>query len=133
MSANALGTAGRLGEKARKVQVVSVRDWPLCERCARTRMILFTLTQVMFWSALVLVPGALIARIAIGHPSGVIGGFLGLGFLLLFSSPFAFYSASLTRLVQSRASDDGTSVLINRPHQNFMDAVPACGSEPKEN
>ncbi|MHA6803489.1 hypothetical protein [Salinifilum ghardaiensis] len=131
MSANALGVAGRLGEKARKVQIVGVRDWPLCERCARTRTILFTLTQVMFWSALVLIPGALIARFIIGHPNGVLGGFLGIGFVLLFSSPFVFYSASLTRLVQARASEDGTSVIINRPHQNFVDAVPAGDSGPK--
>ncbi len=131
MSANALGVAGRLGEKARKVQTVGVRDWPLCGRCARTRKILFGLTQIMFWSALVLIPGMLIARFVIGHPNGVLGAFLGIGFLLLFSSPFVFYSASLTRLVQARASDDGTSVIINHPHQNFVDAVSASDSEPK--
>ncbi|GAB3543779.1 hypothetical protein GCM10027444_02830 [Actinopolyspora lacussalsi] len=123
MSANPLGVAGRLGEKTRKVQIVSVRDWPLCDRCARTRTALFVLTQLMFWSALLLVSGALVARLIIGHPSSVLGGALGLGFLLLFGSPFVFYAASLTRLVQARASEDGESVIVNQPHSNFSDAV----------
>ncbi|SDP94525.1 hypothetical protein SAMN04487905_11631 [Actinopolyspora xinjiangensis] len=121
MSANPLGMAGRLGEKARKTQIIGVRDWPLCDRCMRTRKILFVLTQLMFWPALVLIPGVLIARLVIGHPSGVLGGFLGLGFVLLFSSPFVFYAASMTRLVQARASEDGASVIVNRPHRNFSD------------
>lgn len=125
MSANPLGMSGRLGEKARKVQIVGVRGWPLCDRCVRTRTALFMLTQTMFWFALVLVPGALIARLVTGHPSGVIGGVLGLGCVLLFSSPFVFYAASLTRLVQARASEDGASVIVNRPHRNFSDAVVA--------
>ncbi|MHA6799343.1 hypothetical protein [Bounagaea algeriensis] len=127
MSANPLGMAGRLGEKARKVQIVGVRDWPLCERCARTRTILFTLTQVMFWSALVLILGAFMAAAIINRQSAVLGGFAVLGFVLLFSSPFVFYSASLTRLVQARASEDGASVIVNRPHRNFSDAVAAGG------
>ncbi|GAB2749776.1 hypothetical protein GCM10027174_25300 [Salinifilum aidingensis] len=131
MSANALGVAGRLGEKARKVQIVGVRDWPLCERCARTRMILFTLTQVVFWLALVLILGAFIAAAIINRQSAVLGGFAVLGFALLLSSAFVFSAASVPRLVQARASEDGTYVIINRPHQNFVDAVPAGDSGPK--
>ncbi len=131
MSANALGLAGRLGEKARKVQIVGVRDWPLCERCVRKRRVLFTLTPIVFWLALVLILGAFVAAAIISRQSAILGGFAVVGFALLFSSPFVFYAASIPRLVQARASDDGTAVIINGPHQNFVDAVSASDLDPK--
>ncbi len=127
MSANLLGLAGRLGEKARKVQIVGVRDWPLCDRCVRTRAVLFVLTQIMFWSALVLIPGAFIAASTIGRQSAVLGGFAVLGFALLLSSAFVCYAASLPRLVQARASEDGASVIVNSARRNVSDAVAAGG------
>lgn len=131
MSANALGIAGRLGEKARKMQVVDVRDWPLCDRCVWKRRILFTLTQIVFWLALVLILGAFMAAAIMNRQSAVLGGFAVLGFALLLSSAFVFSAASVPRLVQARASEDGTSVIIKRPHQEFVDAVSPRDSCPK--
>ncbi len=125
MSANALGMAGRLGEKARKTRFVRVWGWPLCAVCVRKRLSLFSLTQVMFWPALLLVLAAVVGRIASGHPSALLGGLLGMGFVLLLGSAFVFYLGSVPRLVQARASDDGQSVIVSRPHPNFSVEVAA--------
>lgn len=125
MSVNPLGMAGRLGEKTRKTRFVRVRRWPLCEGCARTRLTLFSLTQAMFWSALVLVIASLVGRVISGHPSTSLGALGGSGLVLLHGSVFVFYIGSLPRLVQARASDDGQSVIVSRPHPNFSDDVAA--------
>ena len=131
MSANALGMAGRLGEKARRTRFVRVRGWPLCAVCVRKRLSLFSLTQVMFWPALLLVLAAVVGRIVSGHPSALLGGFLGLSFVLLLGSAFVFYVGSVPRLVQARASDDGKSVIVSRPHPEFSDEVAAGESDPR--
>ncbi len=125
LSANPLGMAGRLGERARKARFVRVRGWPLCDVCVRKRLSLFSLMQVLFWSALLLVLATVVGRIASGQPSALLGGLLGLGFLLLLGSAFSFYIGSLPRLVQARASDDEESVIVSRPHPNFADEVPS--------
>ena len=125
MSANPLGMAGRLGEKARATRFVRVRGWPLCSVCVRKRLSLFSLTQVMFWSGLILVLAAVAGRIASGQPSALLGGLAGLGFVLLLGSAFFFYIGSVPRLVQARASEDGESVTIRRPHPNFAGEVAA--------
>lgn len=129
MSANALGLAGRLGEKTRKTRFVRVRGWPLCNLCLRKRLTLFSLTQVMFWSALLLVLASVVGRIASGHPSALLGGLGGFGLMLLVGSAFSFYIGSVPRLVQARASDDGQSAIVSRPHPNFSDQV-AAGCSP---
>lgn len=125
MSANALGMAGRLGEKARKTRFVRVRGWPLCSVCVRKRLSLFLLTQVVFWSGLILVLAAVVGRIASGEPSALLGGLLGLGVVLMLGSAFVFYLGSVPRLVQARASEDGQFVIISRPHPNFSNEVAA--------
>lgn len=125
MSANPLGMAGRLGEKARVTRFVKVRGWPLCSVCVRKRLILFSLTQVMFWSALLLVLASVVGRIASVHPSALLGGLGGSGIVLLVGSGFVFYLGSVPRLVQARASDDGQSVIVSRPHPNFSDEAAA--------
>lgn len=131
MGANALGMAGRLGEKARKTRLVKVREWPLCDVCVRKRLTLFSLTQVMFWSALLLALVAVVGRIVSGQPSALLGGLLGLSFVLLLGSAFVFYLGSVPRLVQARASDDGDSVITSRPHPNFGDQVVTGESDPR--
>ncbi len=97
----------------------------------RKRLSLFSLTQVLFWSALLLALATVVGRIASGQPSAWLGGLLGLGFVLLLGSAFVFYIGSVPRLVQARASDDGQSVIVSHPHPNFSDEVAAGESEPR--
>lgn len=54
-----------------------------------------------------------------------------MGVLLLPSSPFVFYAAPNPRLVEARASDDGGSVIIMRPHPNVSGGVTAGDPDTK--
>ncbi|GAB2659330.1 hypothetical protein GCM10027271_17520 [Saccharopolyspora gloriosae] len=123
MSANPLGVAGRLGERAQKVRITRVRDWPLCTTCARQRTAGLVLANALFWGGVVLIAGALAARLITGVQSPALGAALLGGFFAAIVSVVPFVLGSLPRITGARTSEDGSEVVLTAPHPAFVTAL----------
>ncbi|GAA3365687.1 hypothetical protein GCM10020366_66580 [Saccharopolyspora gregorii] len=123
MSANPLGMAGRLGERAQRVRITRVRGWPLCRACAWRRTTGLVLANAMFWGGLAAIAGALVVRVSAGAQSSALGALLLVGFFAALASVLPFAFGSLARVSGARTSEDGAEVVVDDPHPEFAAAL----------
>lgn len=122
---NPLTAFARVGERARKARITWVRGWPLCATCVRTRVFWFGLVQVLFWGGVLLLVGAVVARVRIGQEE-VLAAPAVAGLAMMLCSVLPFVRGSYGRILGARTSQDGEHVILDRPAPEFVRRLPAA-------
>ncbi|MBB5870766.1 hypothetical protein F4553_004145 [Allocatelliglobosispora scoriae] len=112
---------GRGVEYSRRVKLVPVDGWPLCEACVRVRLVSLVAAGVLFFGGIV----ALVAGFVAGSLWPLLGGLVG---IFLAVVPFSW--GSLPRLTGTEAAADGESVLVKDAHPTFATELQALITQP---
>lgn len=123
--------AHRLAEWRRKVRHVPVRNWPLCDWCVQYRVVWFSLSCLMFWGA----AAALGTLVVVNRVEAVDAATSSLVFFACFAvalgSVVPFVRGGYGRITGTRASDDGTALLVDNAHPLFAaEAAPLRADPP---